>query len=320
MSPIFVVGVGRSGTTLLVNLLGCHPLLSPIYETAFLRNLLMLCESASWFWGNSPSRRLGALIPGYPQRFLLSRCEKYRKKCEEFRSFIRSLPPPAERREQGVRQKYEVFPFENQALLFNMDELIKEMEAFLQVLVAGPRNEVEIYALARSAIDRQFSEHCARAQKAHWVNKTPRLLLSLDLLPKLYPGAKCIHIVRDGRDVAASFRTLSWGPRDVRQAARRWRDRLSQRKRFDSRRLSYLEVHYEDLIKAPSEKLEMIMRFLELEGSTEDVVGRLPIYNYRVGAWRTAFSLNERKAFDQEAGELLIELGYEKDHSWICRP
>ena len=36
IGPVFIIGVPRSGTTLLVNLLGSHPLLAPIYETRFL--------------------------------------------------------------------------------------------------------------------------------------------------------------------------------------------------------------------------------------------------------------------------------------------
>ncbi|MGZ8500831.1 MAG: sulfotransferase, partial [Candidatus Binatia bacterium] len=45
MKPGFIVGVPRSGTTLLINLLGQHPLIAPLYETRFLRNLLVLCRS-----------------------------------------------------------------------------------------------------------------------------------------------------------------------------------------------------------------------------------------------------------------------------------
>ncbi|MCI0334410.1 MAG: sulfotransferase domain-containing protein [Planctomycetes bacterium] len=33
--------------------------------------------------------------------------------------------------------------------------------------------------------------------------------------------------------------------------------------------------------------------------------------------WRTEFTAEHRRLFDQVAGDLLIELGYERDHSWV---
>ncbi|MGH7875789.1 MAG: sulfotransferase, partial [Candidatus Binatia bacterium] len=40
----FVVGAPRSGTTLLINLLAVHPDIAPVYETGYIRNLLLICE------------------------------------------------------------------------------------------------------------------------------------------------------------------------------------------------------------------------------------------------------------------------------------
>ena len=40
-TPVFIGGAGRSGTTLLADLIGCHPQISPIYETDFLRDFVL---------------------------------------------------------------------------------------------------------------------------------------------------------------------------------------------------------------------------------------------------------------------------------------
>ncbi|MGH6882780.1 MAG: sulfotransferase, partial [Hypericibacter sp.] len=40
--PLFIGGCGRSGTTLLSDLLGCHSQLSPIYEPGFIMNVASL--------------------------------------------------------------------------------------------------------------------------------------------------------------------------------------------------------------------------------------------------------------------------------------
>ena len=34
------------------------------------------------------------------------------------------------------------------------------------------------------------------------------------------------------------------------------------------------------------------------------------------GDWRAAFTGGDRRVFKGEAGDLLVELGYEKDHAW----
>ena len=82
-APTFIVGVPRSGTTLLVTLLGEHPLLSALYETKFLRNLLLHCEKACWFWGDSLSRR----VVSYTREAQI--VHRFRSECEKFhqRSF-----------------------------------------------------------------------------------------------------------------------------------------------------------------------------------------------------------------------------------------
>lgn len=316
LAPMFVVGVGRSGTTLLVNLLGSHASISPIYETSFIKNLLSLCHWSSWFWGASLSRRASIVLPGYVEHLFKMKCQKYKLKCDEFKRIHERSSNKNDLSAQGKRQQYESFPFQDQKLLFPMEDLIKEAEVLTTALQARRLTEPEIYRLAQASLNRLFGSHCALVGKPSWVNKTPRLLLCLDLLGKLYPHAKCIHIVRDGRDVAASFRTLSWGPKNIADAARRWKNRLSARKRVDSARLQYMELHYEDLIRLPEETLNRVLKFLELQTSSADILKQFNLYDHRVGAWRDILGAEEKRIFDREAGDLLIELGYEQDHSW----
>jgi hypothetical protein len=316
LAPIFVVGVGRSGTTLLINLLGSHPSIAPIYETSFIKNLLSLCEWSSWFWGTSWSRRASLVIPGYVQYLFKLKCQKYKLKCEEFKRIHERSSSKNNPGAQGKRQQYESFPFQEQRILFPMADLIKEADELTTALQAGPLTDPEIYDLARASLNRLFDSHCAVAGKPHWVNKTPRLLLCLDLLAKLYPNSKCVHIVRDGRDVAASFRTLSWGPKNIAAAARRWKNRLSARKRVDPARLQYMELHYEDLIRSSAETLDRVLKFLGLQASSVDILKNFNLYDHRVGAWRDILGAEEKRIFDREAGDLLVELGYEQDHSW----
>lgn len=254
----------------------------------------------------------------YPEKRMAQKCQKYRRKCEEFRRLVRARPDPDSIRARGSKQTYEKFPFEARQLLFDLDYLLSQTDEFLRSLQDGPLSENEIYSLAREYIDRIFQAHCHNANKPFWVNKTPRLLLCLRLLTKLYPNARCVHIVRDGRDVAASFRTLAWGPKDAGQGARRWRNRMEASKDFDPSQLKYRELRYEDLIQSPANSLKDIFEFLGMTADCEEIVSKFNVYDHRLGAWRKVFDNEDRTAFAKEAGELLIELGYEKDHGWVA--
>jgi hypothetical protein len=94
-------------------------------------------------------------------------------------------------------------------------------------------------------------------------DKTPDYARNLPTLHALFPEAKFIHLIRDGRDVqlsavnwkrkAARFTSLfpSWGKEPVATAAAWWEWHVRQAR--ESGRLLgpglYCEVHYEALVE-----------------------------------------------------------------------
>jgi hypothetical protein len=310
MDPMFIVGVPRSGTTLLVNLLGQHPLLAPIYETRFLRNLFALCRWGHWYHGRSNSRRF-AQIAAEP--FVRSR---FHRKCQNYRSRVLSYHD-ATGALKSAKQDYESFPFGELCIHYTKDELLRETDKWLDRVLKGGLSEEEFRLAASEYIDKLFGIHCSRMNKPYWVNKTPTLLTYLDLLPLVYRSSRCLHIVRDGRDVAVSNLSLAWGPSTVRSAARRWKSlMLEGRRKIDHQRLSYKEIRYEDLIKAPKSIVQDTLAFFGVDGCLDEIDWRMPLVKDREAVWRTAFSREDREVFAREAGDLLIELGYEKDYQW----
>lgn len=308
---MFIVGVPRSGTTLLVNLLGHHPVLAPIYETRFLRNLLTLCRRACWYYGDSVTRDCARLIaePLVKAR-LQKEFERYRSKVIAYSP----IPPEGD----GTKQSYEAFPYgESHCIRYDIEDLIRETDKWLAETRTAHASPASLCQSARKYVDALFGIHCARMKKPYWINKTPGLLTYLDLLPLLYPVSKCIHIIRDGRDVAVSNLSLPWGPKTVREAARRWKNLMLQgRKSAQCEGVSYVEVRYEDLINAPKETLNKAIAFLGMDGSLDGVLDYLRISNSRKEVWRSSFSAVDRRMFDREAGDLLIELGYENNDNW----
>jgi hypothetical protein len=100
---------------------------------------------------------------------------------------------------------------------------------------------------------------------------------------------------------------------------------------------SYTEVRYEDLLERPEEEVRRLLEFLGA-GSNEEIVRRCvnaasferlsggrergkedssSFFRKGVaGDWRRFFTREDRRIFKQEAGELLIEIGYETDNNW----
>lgn len=295
IAPAFIVGVPRSGTTLLVNMAGAHPQLAPLYETRFLRNLLVLCQRLCWLHGRSWSRCCARIIaePWIKSHFV-EESAGYRSKAIKYHPVI------------------------GDCIRYERSELVSETDKWLQRVSERRLECDDVYRSAREYIDNLFGIHCARMNKPYWVNKTPGLLAYLEPLHRLYPGSRCIHIVRDGRDVVASNQVLGWGPKDVRGWARRWKSLIHKGRAGAARaQFHYKEIRYEELVASPRDTMREVARFYGLNSDSEVMAESVKVSKDRKGKWRSAWSLSERRDFASEAGDLLMELGYEKNSDWI---
>jgi hypothetical protein len=92
-----------------------------------------------------------------------------------------------------------------------------------------------------------------------------------------------------------------------------------------------LALHFEDFILDRQSALEAMLAHLERAGlrltlPRQEAIGRLakaidpersPTFRRgQVGGWREHFSAEHKRLFKETAGDLLIRLGYEKDHDW----
>lgn len=104
--------------------------------------------------------------------------------------------------------------------------------------------------------------------KTIFLEQTPWYGQRLDVIKELFPDAKIIHMVRDGRDVALSFARTPWWHNDPLQNLDRWT--------FESKKISddlkkyfkpkeYLEIRYEDFIIEPERKLDEICILLDVK-------------------------------------------------------
>jgi hypothetical protein len=122
-------------------------------------------------------------------------------------------------------------------------------------------------ASTAEAVRACFALAAAGRGKPRWGEKGPEYVMDLDRVATLLPEARFLHIVRDGRDVAAALVDARWGPTDLRTAAGQWAVRV-ERGRQSGRALGYAryhEVRYDELVAEPEVTLLEICRFLDIE-------------------------------------------------------
>ena len=187
------------------------------------------------------------------------------------------------------------------------------------------------FAEAVQSIYRVYAESRG---KLRFGDKTPLYMQHLNVLERAFPDARYVHIVRDGRDAAASMRAMTRKPRfnlsrprGVGDFAAAWQREVLAARLF-GRTHPYHELRYEDLVEEPESRLREVCAFLELEYEPgmleyhrrEDPslyadhprLAEPPTRETR--SWRKELSPADAELFEAIAGDLLAELGYERAH------
>jgi hypothetical protein len=251
--PIFVIGCGRSGTTLLRLMLDSHPRISAGEETKFLVDFERILTD---HWSLLKAY-------GFPREWWVGR----------IRSFYQSFQ----------------------------------------------------------------TEYLKRRGKARWAEKSPIYTFHLEFIGELFPDAQYVHVIRDGRDVVASFRER-WGYlAGLRAANSIWRESVVRAREFGARLPAgrYHELRYEALVADAEKEMRSLLSFLGEEWDPRvlrfhevehDSTARYaaytsgrreaagdpsaPIYRAREGAGRRRLDPALAAVLQRSSGKLLTELGY----------
>jgi hypothetical protein len=282
----FIVGVNRSGTTLLRLMLDSHPQLTIPPETHFVPEMIRLARR-----DNTTRKRLVRAATSHPR--------------------------------WGD---------------FGLDENVM-LERLQEVKPLRPAPAIRVF----------YDMYAEKEGKPRWGDKTPRYMRAMPRIERALPEARFIHLIRDGRDVALSQaeRALEDDVTSISEVAGRWKRRIETAREHSAELDSYLEVRYEDLVGRPEETLRKICAFIDLPYDAtmlhyyEHAADRLtemdrdlgtgengpvrtgnermaghamtskPPSTDRCGRWRDEMTPAERTEFEQVAGDLLTDLGYE---------
>ncbi len=138
-----------------------------------------------------------------------------------------------------------------------------------------------------------------------------------DRCPEIWPNARYVHLVRDGRDVARSCVQMGWAG-NVYHAVTIWLEAEARWERLCSitRPEQRIEVRHEDLVRDPKAALTRICEFLgvpydaHMLSYSEDTTYSAPDVSL-LQQWKRKLTPREVRQVELRAGDLLVRRGYE---------
>lgn len=208
---------------------------------------------------------------------------------------------------------------------------IRPPEGAEAVAIASYRELIEWFVARYGAL-------VERPERERWIEHSPWNTQFAPTLFDLFPEARLIHLVRDGRAVAASIMRVEWGPNEIHFAAPWWAHRLAfglaAESHYGPERAR--RVRYEDLVLDPEGTLRDLCEFLGLEFEPAMLAAdglRVPDYTSgwhklvgskpdpaRLEAWRRDLTPRQIEIFESITGELSTYLGYPLDYGLTARP
>lgn len=290
----FVVGPGRSGTTLLYKLLCLHP------EVAYVSNLE---HRLGWLPLTLTSQMR---LRDYPSKL------RYWFEAEGNAYFVnrplhrRAVPVPVEGEPLYARCGIPLFP--------------------------GPGYRPS--AAAAQALRGAFATLCRGSGARVMVSKRTANNRRLPALSEIFPEGRFVNLLRDGREVAASLSRVEWwhghqlwwdpdkrtpaqavadGEHMLRLCARNWvaETEAIRRGLAGVAPQRVLDVRYEALLEQPEAEMSRILEHLGLAATPayREALASLNL-NYRPGNWRERWSPREIDMVNAEQAQELTRLGY----------
>jgi len=228
----FVVGSGRSGTTLLESLLGAHHGIMGFPESAFFVGIIGQVESRTRLQSDvTVKRRLGRVVSsariklGFPREGLTA---------GYLQPFLTKI---------GRTDLVDRFPSKTRSIAVQVD-------AFLEILDVITAEE----------------------GKEFWVEKTPLHLFYIDEIERYVKQARFIHIVRRGPDVVASlfdaskrYKGIAWEDfPSLDRCINRWNHAIPMTQRH-LQKPNHICITYEQLVDDTAGTLRKLCDFLETD-------------------------------------------------------
>jgi hypothetical protein len=165
------------------------------------------------------------------------------------------------------------------------------------------------------------SLYLSRSGGLRWVDQTPQYVLDFSSLNAMFPHARFIHIVRDGRQVICSMQEkFGWS---FVKAMNTWKQMVEAGHQIScEKRINFLQIKYESIVRDPESSFREIFEYIEekFEPASVNFLKR-PI-NSAPGReveasmeklkprWKN-WSFIKRTIFQAYCGKIMKDLGYQ---------
>ncbi|MFH1618495.1 MAG: sulfotransferase [bacterium] len=220
-----------------------------------------------------------------------------------------------------------------------IDDAAKLIELhFFPWEIAPDRKDAFEHAAARNlyCVKAAFYEQYRRFKGAkRWGCKSTFMVHYADAARKYSPGAKFIHLVRDGRDVAVSAKDSVFNHFHPYYVARLWslQQKISVGLSKKLEKNEFMTIRYEDLLSDPEQTVKAVCAFLDENYSTDmlryfekkeslQLAGcsrswdncSKPILKNNPGKYRKKLSAGDIRIFEKIAFAELEHFGYKPDN------
>jgi Sulfotransferase family len=209
---------------------------------------------------------------------------------------------------------------------------VERINADLGIQLPQPTKQIASLSDGRAYYEemaRQYVDRNAAKDVVHFGEKTPEHTGLLPSIRRLYPEAKILVLVRDGRDVASSMTRMPWMSPNLYVNFIVWLyyNSIIEQERLSGCRNMYV-AQYEDIAANPQEEFKAILRFLGAGyepavaagcGNREGVPQRemawksralQPITKERIGVFRKELTGDQIEILERLGKEALSSLGY----------
>jgi Mor family transcriptional regulator len=332
--PVFIGGTGRSGTSIMANLLNSHAdLCLPGHENKLIVEHNGLRDIVECLSGRYDITRFHFVIGDFLSR--AQRMQQFGFPAAELNQRVSQL---SKEQKLSFQQAFEIVQRENPGIpgsihaigvRFGTEHYIACINAFLLRIVAHIAADgivsadgllkpffvariftrEAILAECRRFLDELYAKPVAAAGASRWVDDTPLNFVNFDFLHELYPKMKFIHMIRDPRDVASSFTSQPWFPSDRPLAISVCAAMIHSYRALKSRipADNLLEVRLEDLVTKTDETLAMVAAFLDVDNRFD--TGLVSPDKANIGRSRD-FDAALTEAVNRELGDWMRLQGY----------
>jgi hypothetical protein len=151
--------------------------------------------------------------------------------------------------------------------------------------------------------------------------KQPLALYDMPLLAAIFPTARFVHVIRDGRDVALSLLKVNWGEKNLYAGARYWAKAVNMG-HHDGMTLGarYFELRLEDLIQ-DTPRIANELGLFVTHGQDAADVAQFVEYVQRakksdaINRWQTHLNAGQRYLCEAASGDTLRQFNYPTEYA-----